>query len=63
MMGDFGLSVHINLFGCNHEKICDIEYIKAWMIDLCNFIEMKRHGDMIRTLWQNLFQVILYATD
>ena len=34
MMGDFGLSVHINLFGCNHEKICDIEYIKAWMIDL-----------------------------
>ncbi len=47
MMGDFGLSVHINLFGCNHEKICDIEYIKAWMIDLCNYIEMKRHGDMI----------------
>ena len=47
MMGDFGLSVHINLFGCNHEKICDIEYIKAWIIDLCNYIEMKRHGDMI----------------
>lgn len=47
MKGDFGLSVHINLFGCNHEKICDIEYIKAWMIDLCNYIDMKRHGDMI----------------
>ena len=47
MTGVFGLSVHINLFDCNHEKICDIEYIKAWMIDLCNYIEMKRHGDMV----------------
>ncbi len=47
MKGDFGLSLHMNLFGCNHEKICDIEYIKAWMIDLCNYIDMKRHGDMI----------------
>ena len=47
MKDDFGLSLHMNLFECNHEKICDIEYIKAWMIDLCDFIDMKRHGDMI----------------
>ena len=26
MMGDFDLSVHINLFGCNHEKAKDYTY-------------------------------------
>lgn len=45
--GMFGMSVHVNIFNCEHDKICDIEYIKKWMDELCTLIGMKRHGDMI----------------
>lgn len=41
----WGIASSIDIYDCNHEKIRDAEYIKRFVKDLCDLIEMKRFGE------------------
>lgn len=41
----WGLMVSIDLKNCNIDKMIDTEYIKQFVKDLCELIDMKRFGD------------------
>mgnify|MGYP002625750778 FL=1 len=43
----WGLHIAIDLGECDHQKICDGEYIKQFAIDLADHIKMKRYGEPI----------------
>ena len=43
----WGLHIAIDLGECDHQKICDGEYIKKFAIDLADHIKMKRYGEPI----------------
>jgi len=41
----WGLTVSVDLKNCNLNKMVDAEYIKQFVKDLCELIDMKRFGD------------------
>ena len=41
----WGLTVSVDLKNCNIDKMVDAEYIKQFVKDLCELIDMKRFGD------------------
>ncbi|HZJ42000.1 MAG TPA: S-adenosylmethionine decarboxylase [Patescibacteria group bacterium] len=41
----WGLALSIDLKNCNLDKMVDAEYIKQFVKDLCELIDMKRFGD------------------
>lgn len=41
----WGLSSQIDIEGANISLIQDKEYVKKYIVDLCDFIKMKRYGD------------------
>ncbi|MBF0203021.1 MAG: S-adenosylmethionine decarboxylase [Desulfamplus sp.] len=41
----WGIASSIDIYECNPEKIRDAEYIKQFVKDLCDLIEMKRFGE------------------
>jgi S-adenosylmethionine/arginine decarboxylase-like enzyme len=41
----WGLSSSIDLYTCDAASIRDAEFIKKFVIDLCEFIDMKRFGE------------------
>lgn len=41
----WGLTVSVDLKNCNIDKMVDAEYIKQFVKDLCEIIDMKRFGD------------------
>ena len=41
----WGLAVSVDLKNCNLDKMVDAEYIRQFVKDLCELIEMKRFGD------------------
>lgn len=41
----WGIASAIDIYGCNPMKIRDAEYIKRFVVDLCELIEMKRFGE------------------
>ena len=41
----WGLTVSVDLKNCNIDKMVDREYIKQFVKDLCELIDMKRFGD------------------
>lgn len=41
----WGLTVSVDLKNCNIDKMIDAEYIKQFVKDLSEFIDMKRFGD------------------
>lgn len=41
----WGLTVSIDLKNCNESKMIDAEYIKQFVKDLCELIDMKRFGE------------------
>lgn len=41
----WGLTVSIDLKNCNQSKMTDAEYIKQFVKDLCELIDMKRFGE------------------
>lgn len=41
----WGLTVSIDLKNCNKSKMIDAEYIKQFVKDLCELIDMKRFGE------------------
>lgn len=41
----WGLSASIDIYGCDPEKIRDAEYIKKFVVELCDLIDMKRFGE------------------
>lgn len=41
----WGLTVSIDLKNCNKNKMIDAEYIKQFVKDLCELIDMKRFGE------------------
>ncbi|MDD3548485.1 MAG: S-adenosylmethionine decarboxylase [Candidatus Paceibacterota bacterium] len=41
----WGLTVSIDLKNCNKDSMVDAEYIKQFVKDLCELIDMKRFGD------------------
>lgn len=43
--GAWGLSTHIDLHECDHEKICDVNYIRDFIHDICVYIDMKPYGE------------------
>jgi len=43
----WGFHLMIDLYECNFKKISDESYIKQFVIDLCEHIEMTRHGDLL----------------
>ena len=43
----WGLHIAVDLGECDHDKICDGEYIKQFAIDLADHIKMKRYGEPI----------------
>ena len=43
----WGLHVAVDLGGCDHQKICDGDYIRQFAIDLADHIRMKRFGDPV----------------
>jgi len=45
--GEWGLLTSVDLRGCDHQKICDGDYIRQFSVDLCEHIKMKRFGDPI----------------
>lgn len=45
MNRNWGISTSIDIYNCNSQTIRDANYIKLFVIDLCNLIEMKRFGE------------------
>jgi S-adenosylmethionine/arginine decarboxylase-like enzyme len=43
----WGLAASIDLKNCNLSKMTDAEYIKQFVKDLCELIDMKRFGDTV----------------
>lgn len=43
--GIWGYSLHLNLAGCNPEKIRDGEFLKKFFLDLCAHIKMTPYGE------------------
>jgi S-adenosylmethionine/arginine decarboxylase-like enzyme len=43
--GHWGLELLLNLYGCDVSMISDKETMKKFVVDLCDFIDMKRFGD------------------
>lgn len=41
----WGIASAIDIYNCDPEKIRDAEFIKRFVVDLCDLIEMKRFGD------------------
>lgn len=41
----WGIASAIDIYNCDPEKIRDADYIKQFVVDLCNLIEMKRFGE------------------
>jgi len=41
----WGLSAQVDVEGCDIELIKDKDYVKKYIIDLCDFIKMKRYGE------------------
>ncbi len=41
----WGISASIDIYDCNPESIRDAEYIKRFVVDLCDLIEMRRYGE------------------
>jgi S-adenosylmethionine/arginine decarboxylase-like enzyme len=41
----WGIASAIDIYNCNPDKIRDAEYIKKFVAELCDLIEMKRFGD------------------
>ena len=43
----WGMSTSLDLYRCCPDKIRDAEYIKQYVKDLCDLIEMKRFGECL----------------
>jgi S-adenosylmethionine/arginine decarboxylase-like enzyme len=43
----WGMETIINLHDCNVAKLADKDYIRQFVIELCDFIKMKRYGEPI----------------
>jgi len=43
----WGLESLVNIFNCDEVLIKDPVYVKQFIIDLCDFIDMKRYGEPI----------------
>ena len=43
----WGIEALINISDCNEHLIKDPEFVKQFIIDLCEFIDMKRYGEPI----------------
>lgn len=41
----WGIASSIDIYECDPAKIRDAEYIKKFVVELCDLIEMKRFGD------------------
>lgn len=41
----WGMASAIDIYDCDPERIRDAEFIKQFVIDLCDLIEMKRFGE------------------
>lgn len=41
----WGIASAIDLYGCNPDLIRDADYIRQFVVDLCDLIEMKRFGE------------------
>lgn len=41
----WGIASAIDIYECNPDKIRDADYIKQFVVDLCDLIEMKRFGE------------------
>ncbi|MBF0111196.1 MAG: S-adenosylmethionine decarboxylase [Desulfamplus sp.] len=41
----WGIASSIDIYGCNPQKIRDAAYIKQFVKELCDLIEMKRFGE------------------
>jgi S-adenosylmethionine/arginine decarboxylase-like enzyme len=44
-MGYWGMEVFVNLKGCDVALLSDKEYVRQFIIDLCDTIKMKRYGE------------------
>lgn len=43
----WGLSSMVHIYNCDDYLIKDIAYVKQFIVDLCDFIDMKRYGESI----------------
>ena len=43
----WGIASSIDIYECNADKIRDAEYIKEFVVKLCELIEMKRFGETL----------------
>lgn len=43
----WGLCTGIDLINCSPEKIRDGNYIKKFIVELCDFIDMRRYGEPV----------------
>jgi len=41
----WGIASAIDIYDCDPEKIRDADYIKSFVVELCDLIEMKRFGE------------------
>lgn len=41
----WGIASAIDIYGCDPEKIRDADYIRKFVVELCDLIEMKRFGE------------------
>jgi S-adenosylmethionine/arginine decarboxylase-like enzyme len=44
-MGHWGMETFINLHGCDINLLSDKEFVRQFIIDLCDSIKMKRYGE------------------
>lgn len=44
---NWGLSLHINLRGCDYDLITSEKHIKDFIIALCQHLGMKRYGEVL----------------
>ena len=43
----WGIASAIDIYNCDHEKIRDPDYIRRFVVELCELIDMKRFGETI----------------
>jgi S-adenosylmethionine/arginine decarboxylase-like enzyme len=43
----WGMETFVNLYECDRELISDENYVRKYIVELCNFIKMKRYGEPI----------------
>ena len=49
----WGLSTTIDLVGCDKEKIQDPDWLRDWVLDLVEFLDMEPHGEPVMDIFGN----------